>query len=350
MDKNWRERERARFVSGEYTPVPWVHDIHYIPILDHFAHVSQNDPALLAYTPNESYGERDRQSSIRPGRYLSKYYPRFSGPVRSSFVAKWRGGEIPLYIAVTREEIARVYQTGPSSCMSGAWEQFPCHPVEAYAAGDVGVAYITDGKEKTDCVSARTIVKLDDSVALPPRYGDYLLLEEVLRRHGYRLGTNTDFAGTRLLKLEYGTGTYIVPFVDFGYTGWVGEEYIYVSGKRPSCVEVGAECVSLDSTAGLVGNVEWCGECEAVLRAGESETGYCDDCLEYLIFCTRCGERLEPTWDFCMESPSTGNCYCHHCYTTNWVTCSMCDEPFLDPSECNAEGLCDGCQGPEEEE
>ena len=47
-DSNWQEREKARFESGEYTPV--LDRINsYLPA-EHFAHVAKKRPDAIAYT------------------------------------------------------------------------------------------------------------------------------------------------------------------------------------------------------------------------------------------------------------------------------------------------------------
>ncbi len=86
----WRARELSRFETGEYVNVPWYAKTWWIgstPAREHYAHVSIDDPAKLAYTASPERGRADRQNRIRPARYLAKYFPEVSYPVRAHAAA-----------------------------------------------------------------------------------------------------------------------------------------------------------------------------------------------------------------------------------------------------------------------
>ena len=73
----WRERERNRFAERIYKPVPWENKSWWIncEYYDlHHAHVSIDEgKGLLAFTQDEDKGVNDRQTIMKPRRYLHKY-------------------------------------------------------------------------------------------------------------------------------------------------------------------------------------------------------------------------------------------------------------------------------------
>ncbi len=106
-DKAWQARERQRMQTGHYVDVPFanaigpaewwrgaiaVHSLGDLraangPRYDHmynqaiachgraqyhYAHVSMADKTKLAYTENSEKGQRDIQTQIKPGAYLTK--------------------------------------------------------------------------------------------------------------------------------------------------------------------------------------------------------------------------------------------------------------------------------------
>ena len=75
---DWFEREKARFDAGEYQPVPWPENLTQYP--GHFLHLSETTPGNVAFTQSSAHGERDRQTTIKPGKYLTKYFPDLPPP------------------------------------------------------------------------------------------------------------------------------------------------------------------------------------------------------------------------------------------------------------------------------
>ena len=157
-DDNWRKRETARFFDETYRPLPW--DSQYwwrgsMPDLDHFAHVSLENGAMVAFTPDEEHGKADRQVRIKPGPYLERYFGSrilTGAQIRelvSEFSVRYEG--LTFKLAKTPFEMKVIYVFGPNSCMSHGLDKYPHtrrrHPVEAYAGPDLAVAYLpaTDG-------------------------------------------------------------------------------------------------------------------------------------------------------------------------------------------------------------
>jgi hypothetical protein len=101
----WRARERERFSDGEYEGLPceWA-DLE--PITDHFAHLSTEDGAQVAFTPDEGKGQLDIQVRMKPGRYLNKFYPHLTGDqVRALACAMDKATEVKF--AVTEDDLRR---------------------------------------------------------------------------------------------------------------------------------------------------------------------------------------------------------------------------------------------------
>lgn len=226
MEKNWRERERDRLDSGEYTPVIW-HKARWVrknkDCADHFVHVSKDDPTRIAFTETEEKGERDIQTRMSPSKYLSRFYDDvISEKIKRQWLAAYKkeyGSDCELKFTKDSAEIVEIYTDGPNSCMQGS------KSVEAWGDGDFALAFL----QKKDRVVARTICFPKNKVYVRI-YGDEALMEEHLRDEGYKLGKRGDFAGAKMRKIklpkpswfhgnwEKDLCSYVIPAIDFGYT------------------------------------------------------------------------------------------------------------------------------------
>jgi hypothetical protein len=134
---DWRRREERKFSSGEYIRVPWA-DIEAYNLRDHFVHLSRKTPGMIAYTANEEHGVRDRQTTIRPGRYLQQFYPDMLKERIDRFCGMCSVADLDLKITNDPEEIVTVYTmpNGPDSCMSHRSDSYSgdVHPVSVYTA------------------------------------------------------------------------------------------------------------------------------------------------------------------------------------------------------------------------
>src|SRR5215218_10534460 len=141
-DPCWEEREELRLRDGTYEKLPW--DLEPIP--QHYAHFSVDDGAKVAFTPSPEKGMVDIQVRMKPGRYLTKFYPQLTADdVRRLAIALDK--QLDVKFAVTAEDIVRVYNNGPSSCMSHPAAHFECgpdrHPCEVYGDSDLQLAYLS---------------------------------------------------------------------------------------------------------------------------------------------------------------------------------------------------------------
>lgn len=289
-EDGWREREAGRFADGTYLTVPWFTETWWIgsePNRDHYAHVSNDDAAQIAFTPDAEKGAGDRQTRMAPGRYLAKFFPGLSSADVASWAAKWgseHGTGIELLFAATADEIQEVYENGPTSCMSHDASDYdsPIHPVRVYAAGDLQIAYLKRG----DAITARTLCWPEKKI-FARIYGDYERLSPLLEEAGYR-DASYEFEGARLLRREH-NGGFVAPYLDVvRYVSDAGD-YLRIGGD-----------LSCDSTNGLIEDegcsCERCGD-----RMGRDEGNYmedveeswCDDCeRRYSFYCDRYGQTF----------------------------------------------------------
>jgi hypothetical protein len=257
----WKERELGRFHA--LTPdVPdykhpvwanerfWVHnpEIH----AEHFAHSSVKNPTLIAFTESEEKGLQDRQTSMKPGKYLRKYFGDVLNAKQISFYAEWWAKglrpatelDAALAFASTPDDIERVYNDGPRSCMAKDYS-FGIHPSRVYGAGDLAVAYLT---RPTGDIIARALTWPEKKVfgrcyPTPDRWSedghDSEAEAEGIRDHLFNLlkengfshlheGDNEGFEGARLLKIE-GNGGWVGPYLDNEYSADDGGDHWIMS-------------------------------------------------------------------------------------------------------------------------
>lgn len=302
----WKAREASRFTDGTYTPLPWADEAWFKDKhdrLQHFAHVSTEDPGKIAFTSSNEAGARDLQTRIAPGRYLNEYYghelcnvPRKeTGAVNvlgekvmispleyyaRTFRKQYGGGDT-LHFATTGEEMVEVYENGPDSCMASCASEYasnPHHPVEVYAAGDLQLAYLKDAQGN---ITARALVWPEKKLVGRP-YGDDMALIAALEEQGYARPDWSSLNGARLLKIPH-RGGYVMPFIDGG------QRYDeHPDGKH---FKIGGNC-SAGNTNGLdrrpdEGICDHCGDytdledlAEVEVRRNHTEL-WCPYCVEH---------------------------------------------------------------------
>jgi hypothetical protein len=202
----WPLREQMRFAAGDYQPVPWAANLP--PIEDHYLHLSNEKPGLVAFTASPEKGAADIQTAIKPGRYLTRFYPRLAAhEVRDIQSAIHRTTE--LKFAVTADAIERVYTEGPESCMSHGEDNYDshCHPVRVYGDSDLRLAYVTDA---AGTPTARALVWPEKRLHARI-YGDETLLAYLLKAAGYERG---ELAGARIRRVAQGAHTVVMPYID----------------------------------------------------------------------------------------------------------------------------------------
>ena len=107
-------------------------------LLLEWPHQSETDANRLAYTPNERYGEDDRQLITSIGKYLNRHFDLPDHVIRD-IVARHTSGSCTFKFLNTTEGMVDAVQRGPYSCM--CWRErddvrcsdgFARHPYEVY--------------------------------------------------------------------------------------------------------------------------------------------------------------------------------------------------------------------------
>lgn len=284
-DDSWKLREQARFDDGTYKRLPWAS--YEWAIADHFAHVSNVDDNLVAYTRDNTAGVADKQLRVRPGRYLEQHYRHV---LSQDDIRHWCAvfdrdqGRGELLFADTADGIQSVYENGPNSCMSDPAANYDSeiHPTCVYAAGDLGIAYM----ENEERVTARALVWAERKI-YGRMYGDENRLEALLKEAGFTHGSNArDWEGARLLRVEQ-DDRFVAPYLDYPMDS-VSDNgtYLIVSSYGDIC------CRHTEGLSAPACTCDCCGESmdqdESSHVNGES---WCESCVDsHCFFCSGCKE------------------------------------------------------------
>ena len=321
----WHAREQRLFDTGIYKRLPW-HDAPW-NTLPHFAHVSRKSPNKLAFTKNDEHGERDIQTLMRPGRYLTQYFPALSQDDIRDWCGKYaaENEELELKFATTPDEIEDVYTHGPRSCMSYPARDFDSnvHPTRVYGAGDLAIAYIEDADNESDGdgdnarVTARAICWPAKKI-YGRMYGDISRLCELLEMEGFSQQTHKNsFEGARLLRIE-NDNDFVAPYLDhIGTVHDNGKFLILSEDDEYNCQE----------TNGLCQTRHCCDHCnkptnETYTVDGEQWCEYCRD--NDAFYCDGCCETIEGS---AFIQDHRGRDLCESC-AENYTCCTTCEEYF----------------------
>lgn len=323
LDKEWREREAHRFERFNYQALPW--DLE--PIADHFAHVSVSDGAMVAFTENANKGERDVQTKMKPGRYLTKFYPHLSGDeVRELATRVDRAIEVKF--ATTREAWVEVYCNGPHSCMAYPlndehWNVQDTHPVEVYCAGDLELAYLASCELGQDGfrASSRAIVWPAKKV-YKRIYGDRERMQAALEALGYSEGV---LQGARMLKIMEGEA-FVVPYLDCGHRAREEGDFLIIDNQGEVDCEV---------TCGLAeDNLVYCDYYEErrqgpLVYIRDREENWCQDAAnEHAFYCQGNGDHY--SYDT-TEIEIDGETYSEDYVDTYGFYCERTHQHYLRP-------------------
>lgn len=263
---------------------PW--DATTLPGL-HFAHVSVEDKSMVAFTASEEHGVADRQTRMKPGKYLKKYYGDvLSDDEIAKLAAEFGAHFAPpeLSFATDADEIERVYRDGPRSCMAyhpGDYAS-PCHPVRVYAGPDLALAYIERGAGN---ITARALV-WPDKKRYGRVYGDEQRIVPLLRAAGYSYGS---LSGARIQRIPVYNGGFVMPYIDgIDYATDEGD-YIRIGGFGS---------IYCQNTNGLSDERNYCPHCEEYYNPHEGsywiadvEQEWCPSCRERdAFYCEGIGE------------------------------------------------------------
>ena len=290
-DALWREREQYKFDSGDYEPTPWHgQDWYKAKHNDHFCHLSLSHPGKVAYTENAAKGCEDRQTTVLPGRYLTKH---FKDVLSADEIEQWASevavlaGTVTLKVTQDADEIETIYVNGPQSCMSSEADDYsgPCHPARVYAGPDLAVAYVGTLDEP----SGRCVV-WPEKKAYYSLYGDCSRMRLLLKEAGY---TERRLDGARVRRIPAG-GSFVMPYVDgIGYCRDAGD-YIILGEGDHGCQSTEGLCEDIGSFCGNCG--EHYDEEEGSWLEEISEV-WCDNCVaENSTYCELSDEHLLNSW------------------------------------------------------
>ena len=209
-DSWWLRREQWRQELGVY---PARSEVMQAVItnakLDAYCiHISREDPQLVAYTPSNEDGKRDKQVRLSFGKLLRKLLLLATDTHIQQLEAYHRSEMDPTFlVARTPEEIRRVYtqMDGDSGCMrypARTWNlPDDLHPSTAYSYAGLAVAYTEiDGVIKSRCVIYDNPDDPKDKRWVRI-YGDGALRRK-LEAAGYTMG---NLAGAKLRKIDLRT-------------------------------------------------------------------------------------------------------------------------------------------------
>lgn len=257
----------ARLEIPEFTKELW-----YRP--GQWPHHDPEQPGLIRYIPPGKPALSKSFVSAKPGKFLAAFYgDALTEPLIADFAAKFRAdSEVPeLLLARTADEIAHVYASGPSSCMSNGKKVADIESCRAYASPDLAIAYY----KRSGSIVARALVWPEKKIH-SKIYGDAVVFEKVLARNKYRNvhkplpGTTppgpNEFVGARLVPLrpknvrpayksqeDAGEPVLIAPYFDISVGGaWFDGEWLRLgappSGKTPHKLAGGysLHCITAD--------------------------------------------------------------------------------------------------------
>ncbi len=298
----WHAREKERFTDGKYFPVPWSdHDRCY----EHFAHLSIETAGLVAYTKTDEHGVSDRQTRVKPGKYLQEFYSDIDRQTIAEWIAQCTAQYTQLAIARSTADIVAVYVNGPRSCMAGddGFES-DAHPCSAYGESDLGVAYTGP----IDKVSGRCIV-WPEKMLHSNIYGDEYVLQSLLKAAGFTRGSMRG-ARIRLIRCDSG---YVVPYVD-------GCTHGSADGKW---IVIGSGDINLHNTDGVSPDeeMERCANCNEQYDGDNYSTPYCQSCYDDSYHCEHC----EETYFDDESTPTNDGSLCRHCARELTVECAIED-------------------------
>lgn len=310
----WQMREEARIRFSIYDQLPdVVNDIlDQKKIANLFPHLSTkaSNAGMIAYTQSPTAGVMDRQAVMRAGRFIRQYakegvsdedVKQMAAQVASHLGSQFKHSN-------QREDYARVYINGPSSCMAydETGKEFHklkvddvfVHPTEVYAhpENDLEIVWC----EVNQDVVARTIIN-KKRMQFPRIYAKESVsnaerrLRDYLEDLGYKEHNHalTDQKLLRISPTKYPRAI-ICPYIDSSNLGVeVHDDHLVTGGSYNANHETGC----LDDFNTRHGGDDWTCDCCSEGQDEDDERYY--DCAGDPI-CESC--RDDYTEAFCAES------------------------------------------------
>lgn len=150
---NWREGLRQIFfyaqLSDQQLNVLENAGLGWLQGSPFFLHISNDDPTQVAYLPErQNLRTEDRMQRGRLGRFFTNHLDMTNEDLVRQIIGTFQADQHKWLLSDRLEDIVRVYQYGPNSCMSGTRNQDvegvdlsnpAIHPAAAYASGDFAI-------------------------------------------------------------------------------------------------------------------------------------------------------------------------------------------------------------------
>ena len=204
----WAKREFARMSCEVYQVSEVLNRLNkQFPI---FAHISLDDPKLVAFTPDAQCGENDKQVRLTIGKLISKYLPIISQKCLQEMILDHESETNPEILWASGQELTDIYKNMGSigACMSKT--SWAVHPTVAYHTDEIKLAYLKKG----DTIVARTLVyepKDGSKKVFIRMYPRAHALEKHLNKLGYVVG---NFSGAKLNTVKIKYDQYALPYLD----------------------------------------------------------------------------------------------------------------------------------------
>lgn len=222
-DRGWHSREQRKYnlhpvirtAVYRSEPANW-----HLLVLE-WPHISEGDPARLAYTRSDEHGKSDRQTVTTIGKYLRRHFPLLKDDEIRDLAAAFDAGKC--YILRDMDKILDALSRGPQSCMK--WHDCHCenHPYRTY---DPSLGWGLAVREVNGDIKARALVyegsayhHIDTPYVVrsfnKPDDGGYSYtdtrLEAWLKEQGYE---KRDYYDNALLSYIPYKGTFVAPYID----------------------------------------------------------------------------------------------------------------------------------------
>ncbi|MFB2553931.1 hypothetical protein [Ensifer soli] len=207
---------------------------------------SKTQPGRLAYYTSSAKRAARRETPIKAGRWLQKYFGDILTQEQiKEHALEWEAacGPVDVHITQDADEIEAVYRSNHNgSCMWFGDTSYrgSCHPARVYAGPDLGIAYIGT----TDDAKGRCLVWREKKIFFYKTYGDGDRLKSALVTAGYTEAGSDAFTGARLQRIPY-EDRYVMPYVDTHEAATDDGEFVILDDDG----EIG--CRSSDHIRGL---------------------------------------------------------------------------------------------------
>lgn len=276
-------RDTERLVTEYWKDVPWCDEPWFKKSPYYYLHSAHQprepqNAGGVAFAESPQKLVADRFTVMKPGRYLSRFFPI---NLSEGDVKLWAERYAALFVPAVVQFVSgsdkhgwqHIYNVGPQSCMKGD----SAVQIYAHAKSVLRLAYIKDG----DTVVSRCIVRddIEEYIRVYPSSDGpaHTALREALEARGYTHGT---LRGVLLDAVAYegDSDKYVCPYLDSGNgsSSYTNVEVVYRDGKE--YLQVGSDGMEGQTQDGYVTEAERieCYHCEE--RIDEDDIVYIESC------------------------------------------------------------------------